>query len=130
MKKPWITQMVFVASFMVPVIVLGQSQPSGASRSVPGGSKFVSSGEVLRVCAVVYADFSADLKKHFSHPANDLEKYSSNIGNYVLEVSESDDAYVVVLRPRQDREHVIYGGQTRYEVSRKTFEILKKVKYR
>ena len=45
-------------------------------------------------------------------------------------MSESDDRYVVVLRPKQDKERVIYGGVTRYEVSKKSFEIVKKVRYR
>jgi hypothetical protein len=99
MKKPCITLLVLIASFLVPLIVLGENPPHAVVRS-PNGSKFVASGQLLRVCSVVYADFSAELKERSRQATSDVQKYLSNIGSYELEVSDSADVYTTVLGVR------------------------------
>ena len=83
--------------------------------------RIILSGQLFRVCAVVYEDFAKHLRsakpERFSGEARDLVIWESDIANYDVSLERQRNGYyTVTLTVRNAPDMEIFGGGAIYKV--------------
>ena len=121
-----------VAAALLAIITVAGIRSSAAAS---GDVEIKTSGKVLRVCAVVFRDFSKYLIKEareseasgVTADERDFDKFMSDISNYDVVIQSRRDVYDVTVSPMPYPKGVSFGGGGEYWISGTDFTIRKRL---
>ena len=114
----WLTRLLVLAS----LLLLNPAQAGKNFMHTEGTIQFT--GDILKVCSIVYSDFSVKLRR-YADQSSRLERHLASVDNYDVVITSTESIYVIEFAPRRLDGEVLKGGGARYEVSRRDSKIVK-----